>query len=118
MGWTAAARRQYGVRVSTDANSLTDREWAMIAPFMPALKRRGRPRKTDLRLVVDAILYIAWTGCQWRALDQRFPPVSTVQRFFYRWRDDGTLRRINHHLMMASWSASRPTSAPTCHPPL
>jgi transposase len=113
MGWTAAARRQYGVRVSTDANSLTDREWAVIAPFMPDLKTRGRPRKTDLRLVVDAILYIAWTGCQWRALSHRFPPVSTVQRFFYRWRDDGTLRRINHHLMMASREAAGREASPT-----
>lgn len=113
MGWSAAARHQYGGRVSTEANSLTDKEWAEIAPFMPTKKRLGRPRTTDLRSVVDAILYIAWTGCQWRALTDRFPPVSTVQRFFYRWRDDGTLRLINHHLMMASREIAGREASPT-----
>lgn len=113
MGWTATARRQYGCRTSARANGLTDAEWAALAPFMPAQKKLGRPRQTDLRSVVDAILYIAWTGCQWRALTDRFPPVSTVQRYFYRWRDDGTLRRINHHLMMASREAAGREASPT-----
>jgi transposase len=80
---------------------------------MPVRKQLGRPRKTDLRSVVDAILYIAWTGCQWRALTDRFPPISTVQRYFYRWRDDGTLRMINHHLMMASREAAGREASPT-----
>ena len=88
-------------------------EWAALAPFMPVHKTLGRPRHTDLRSVLDAILYIAWTGCQWRALPERFPPVSTVQRYFYRWRDDGTLRRINHHLMMASREAAGRAASPT-----
>jgi transposase len=92
---------------------LTDLEWAALAPFMPVQKQLGRPRKTDLRSVVDAILYIAWTGCQWRALTDRFPPISTVQRYFYRWRDDGTLRRINHHLMMASREAAGREASPS-----
>ena len=107
MGWTATARRQYGCRVSARANGLTDVEWAALAPFMAARKKFGRPRRTDLRSVVDAILYIAWTGCQWRALADRFPPVSTVQRYFYRWRDDGTLRRINRkrHERPRVWAA-------------
>jgi transposase len=113
MGWTATARRHYGRRVSTCANGLTDLEWAALGPFMPVRKQLGRPRKTDLRSVVDAILYIAWTGCQWRALTDRFPPISTVQRYFYRWRDDGTLRMINHHLMMASREAAGREASPT-----
>ena len=113
MGWTATARRQYGRRATASANGLTDVEWAALARFMPPAKKLGRPRKTDLRSVVDAILYIAWTGCQWRALSDRFPPVSTVQRYFYRWRDDGTLRRINHHLMMASREAAGREASPT-----
>jgi len=113
MGWTATARRQYGRRATTCANGLTDTEWAVLARFMPGKKTLGRPRQTDLRSVVDAILYIAWTGCQWRALPDRFPPVSTVQRYFYCWRDDGTLRRINHHLMMASREAAGREASPT-----
>jgi len=56
---------------------------------MPALKHLGRPRETDLRAVVDAILHIARSGCQWRLLPKDFPPFTTVQGYFYDWRDQG-----------------------------
>jgi putative transposase len=79
-----------------------DREWALIAPLLPAAKRGGRPRTTDLRSVVDAILYIASSGCQWRMLPKDFPPVSTVQGYFYAWRDDGLWQGINHLLVMSA----------------
>ncbi len=68
---------------------------------MPEPNRIGRPRKTVLRQVVNAIFYIAATGCQWRMLPKDFPPYSTVQGYFYRWRDDGTWSVMNHHLVMA-----------------
>ena len=61
------------------ASDLIDAEWALIAPFMPVRKLLGRPRGTDLRAVLDAILYIARTGCQWRMLPKDFPPFTTVQ---------------------------------------
>ncbi len=102
MPWTEITRRQYsreGMRYPSD---MTDAEWALIAPFMPAPKRIGRPRTTDLRAVVDAILYMASTGCQWRQLPKEFPPYSTVQVYFYRWSRDGTWVRINHALVMAA----------------
>ena len=63
----------------------------MIAPHLPPAKLLGRPRDTDLRAVVNAMLYLLTTGCQWRLLPKEFPPYTTVQRFFYGWRDDGTL---------------------------
>lgn len=113
MGWTATARRQYGVRVCIGANGLMDKEWGLAASLLPRPAKRGRPRVTDLRAVLDAILYIAWTGCQWRALPERFPPVSTVQRYFYRWRDDGTLRTINHHLLMMAREAKGRDASPS-----
>jgi len=56
---------------------------------MPAAKRLGRPRATELRAVLDATLYIARTGCQWRMLPKDFPPFTTVQGYFYDWRDNG-----------------------------
>jgi len=59
--------------------TLTDAEWALIEPHMPAIKRLGRPRATELRNVLDAILYMARTGCQWRMLPKDFPPFTTVQ---------------------------------------
>ena len=62
------------------ASDLTDAEWRLIEPYMPAVKRLGRPRGTDVRDVVDAISYIARTGCQWRLLPKDFPPFPTVRR--------------------------------------
>jgi len=73
----------------------------------------GRPRTTDLRDVFDAILYIASTGCQWRMLPNDFPPVSTVRRYFYDWRDSGLLRTINHHLVMAARAAMGREASPS-----
>lgn len=73
MAWTETTRRHYqrdGLRYASD---LTDAEWRLIAPFLPAASKVGRPRKTSLRLVVEAILYMASTGCQWRAIPKDFP---------------------------------------------
>jgi transposase len=81
---------------------MTDEAWALIAPFMPARKRTGRPRTTALRDVVDAILYMAATGCQWAMIPNDLPPPSTLQRYFYDWRDSGLLATINHHLVQAA----------------
>lgn len=100
MPWTEITRPQYrraGLRYASDT---TDAEWALIAPFMPERRRLGRPRTTDLRVVMDAILYMAATGCQWRQLPKDFPPYSTVQTYFYRWVRDGTWAGINHALVM------------------
>lgn len=99
MVWTEITRPKYlrvGVRYASD---LTDAEWLIVAPFMPPCSRLGRPREIELRSVVNAILYILATGCQWRALPQEFPARSTVQGYFYRWRDDGTWRWINDALV-------------------
>ena len=59
-------------------SDMTDREWAIIAPLLPPARLGGRPRTVDLRAVVDAILFIASSGCQWRMLPKDFPPRSTV----------------------------------------
>src|SRR6516225_8031926 len=76
-------------------SDITDQQWPLIEPHLPAARPGGRPRKTDLRDVVDAILYLLRTGCQWRYLPLDFPPKSTVWRYFDRWRSDGTLDRIH-----------------------
>ena len=86
MAWTEITRRQYARRTARYASDMTDREWGLVRPFLPMPRRLGRPRTTDLREVVNALLYIATTGCQWRMLPKDFPPCSTVQRYFYEWR--------------------------------
>lgn len=66
MAWTETTRRQYrreGLRYASD---MTDAEWALIEPLMPSASAIGRPRRTSLRRGVEAILYMASTGCQWR----------------------------------------------------
>ncbi len=100
MGWTDFTRRQYARRAMRYASDLTDEEWGLISPCLPEPRRLGRPRKTDLREVVNALLYIATTGCQWRMIPKDFPPFTTVQSYFYAWRATGLWGRINHHLVM------------------
>jgi transposase len=100
VAWTEITRPKYrrdGLRYASDT---TDEEWPVIASRLPAAHRRGRPRETSLRNVVNAIFYIAQSCCQWRMLPKEFPPFTTVQYYFYRWRDDGTWRSINHALVM------------------
>jgi transposase len=99
MAWTETTRRQYrreGLRYASDT---TDGEWATVEALLPPARRLGRPRTSDLRVIVNAILYVLATGCQWRALPTDFPPRSTVQGYFYRWRDDGTWRWLNARLV-------------------
>jgi putative transposase len=76
-------------------SDITDAQWALIEPHIPPEPGGGRPRKTDVRDDLDAILYILRTGCQWRYLPIDFPPKSTVWRYFDQWRQDGTLDRIH-----------------------
>lgn len=73
----------------------------MIEPLTPAPNRIGRPRKTDLREFVNALLYMASSGGAWRLSPMGFPPFSTVQKYFRRWRDEGLLRVIDNELVMA-----------------
>jgi putative transposase len=102
MPWTEITRPQYRRDDLRYASDLRDPERELIAPFMPAERRLGRPRSTDMRSIVDAMFYIASTGCQWRQLPKKFPPYSTVQGYFCRWVRDGRWEVINHALVMAS----------------
>src|SRR6266550_1429547 len=99
MSWTEITRAQYRREGFRYASDMSDEEWALIVPLMPERRWLGRPRTVELRMVVNAILYILATGCQWRALPKDVPPRSTVQGYFYRWRDDGTWHRINNELI-------------------
>jgi putative transposase len=79
------------IAYSTD---LTDEQWAIIAVFMPAPKKRGKKRRVDLREVVNGILYISRTGCQWRNLPHDLPHKNTVWDYFKRFKEDGTWAAI------------------------
>ena len=94
--WTEEQRARHAPRGRRYPSDLTDAEWALIAPFIPPPRSGGRGRKTDMREVMNAILYVLATGCQWRALPKDFPPRSTVYAYFWEWRRYGALDRIHH----------------------
>src|ERR1700736_6639067 len=112
--WTKITRPKYrrdGLRYASDT---TDAEWAVIEPFLPPPhKGRGRPRTTPLRAVMNAIFYLAQSGCQWRLLPKDFPPYTTVQHYFYPWRDSGLWRQINHVLLMLAREAAGREASPS-----
>lgn len=92
------AARRAGLRYDSD---MTDEEWSLVAPLIAPAKRGGRKRTIDVREVLNAIFYILWTGCQWKALPKDFPPKSTVHDYLELWNWDGTLERIHHGLYVA-----------------
>ena len=113
MVWTEITRRQHsrdGMRYESDT---TDSEWSVIEPVLPLASTLGRPRATDMRTVMNAILYIASTGCQWRQLPKDFPPYSTIQGYFYRWSRDGLFASLNYTLVMASREAAGREASPS-----
>jgi transposase len=111
--WTEITRRKYERGGQRYASDLTDGEWALIEPHMPAAKPLGRPREIELRAVLDAILYIARTGCQWRMLPKDFPPFTTVQGYFYDWRDNSLFETINFTLLLQAREAAGREASPT-----
>lgn len=113
MAWTEFTRPNYRRDGLYYASDTTDDEWALIEPWLPAPSRRGRPRVTPLRRVVNAIFYIAQSGCHWRVLPKEFSPFTTVRRCFYRWRDDGTWSSINHALVMQAREMEGREASPT-----
>jgi putative transposase len=79
-------------------DDLTDAQWDLLGPLLPKAKPGGRPRTTDVREVVNAILYLTRTGCGWRHLPHEFPPHPTVHDYHRSWRLDGTWERVNARL--------------------
>ena len=79
-------------------SDLSDAQWAILEPLMPAQKPTGPRLRVDRREVVNAIGYVLRTGCQWRYLPEGFPNWNTVYWYFARWRDDGTWEQINDAL--------------------
>ncbi len=102
MPWTETARLEHDRRGGRYASDPTNRERALIGPFMPSPRRIGRPRTTDLREVMNAILHMASTGCQWACLTKDVPPPATVQRHFHEWRDSGRPKAVNQYLVRAA----------------
>lgn len=113
MTWDDIARKQHNRDHLRYPSDLSDAEWKIIEPFIPPSRSGGRPRKTDMREVVNAILYVAGSGCQWRALPKDFPPVSTVRGYFYEWRNGGLWQTLNHLLVSSTRELEGREASPT-----
>jgi len=112
MGWSKADRETYAVVRSRYSSDMSDTEYALISPLLPARPRRGR-RPTDARLILDAVFYLLRSGCPWRLLPKDFPPFTTVQNRFYAWRDRGLWTQIVAVLVIAAREAEGREAAPT-----
>ena len=96
--WTDKNRPRYSRDHLRYPSDLTDDEWAHIEPLIPPAKRGGGKRRVDMRAIVNGIMYILSTGCQWRYVPKDLPPRSTLHDYFSLWGWDGTLDRIHFAL--------------------
>ena len=111
--WTNENRHRYDRSKLRYPSDLTDPEWALIEPLIPPAKRGGNKRTVVMREVVNAMMYVLGTGCQWRALPKDLPARSTVHRYFTAWSHDGTLTRIHHALYVACRELAEREASPT-----
>jgi transposase len=96
--WTPENRHRYDRSELRYPSDLTDAEWSHVAPLIPPAKRGGNKRTVNVREVVNGLMYILSTGCQWRAIPKDLPPRSTLHDYLELWQWDGTLERIHHAL--------------------
>jgi transposase len=111
--WTDENRARYDRSKLRYPSDLTDEEWALIKPLIPPAKRGGNKRTVVEREIINGIMYILTTGCQWSALPKDLPPRSTVNDYFRRWNGDGTLDRIHHALYVECRALGKREASPT-----
>jgi transposase len=111
--WTTQNRKRYDRSRLRYPSDLTDDEWAHVAPLISPAKRGGNKRTVVVREVMNGIMYILSTGCQWRALPKDLPPRSTVHDYLDLWSYDGTLDRIHHALYVECRQQSERDPSPT-----
>ena len=111
--WTSKNRGRYDRRRLRYPSDLTDEEWALVEPLIPPAKRGGNRRHVVAREVVNGLMYILSTGCQWRAIPTDLPPRSTLYDYFDLWSWDGTLDRIHDALYAQCREAASRVASPT-----
>jgi transposase len=111
--WTPENRKLYERGHLRYPSDLTDEEWEPIMPQIPPAKRGGRKREVDEREILNGIMYVLSTGCQWRALPKDLPAKSTVWHYLDLWSYDGTLERIHHELYVKCREQAGREASPT-----
>jgi len=112
MPWNETDREKYAVIRERYASDLSDEEFALVQPLLPASKPRGR-KPTEPRAILNALFYLVRAGCPWRYLPKDFPPFTTVQNRFYAWRDCGLWEQVVAVLVMAVREAAGKNAAPS-----
>ena len=111
--WTSKNRGRYDRSKLRYPSDLTDEEWALVEPLIPPGKRGGGKRTVVKREVMNGVMYVLSTGCQWRAIPKELPPRSTLYDYFDLWSWDGTLQRIHHALYVECREQEDREASPT-----
>ena len=111
--WTTDNRVKYDRDRLRYPSDLTAAEWALVEPLIPPAKRGGRDREVNAREVVNGIMYVLSTGCQWRYIPKDLPPKSTLYDYLVRWNDDNTLTAIHHALYLQCREMMQREPSPT-----
>jgi transposase len=111
--WTSRNRARYDRSKLRYPSDVTDEEWKLIEPLIPPGKSGGGKRTAIMREVVNGLMYVLSTGCQWRAIPKDLPPKSTVYDYFDLWTYDGTLQRIHHALYEQCREQAQREASPT-----
>jgi len=111
--WTTENRSRYDRSKLRYPSDLSDEEWAVIKPLIPPAKSGGNKRTVDEREIVNGLMFILSTGCQWASLPTDLPPRSTVNYYFCRWNHDRTLDRVHHALYVQCRELAGREASPT-----
>src|SRR5450755_3249017 len=111
--WTSKNRRRYDRSKLRYPSDLTDDEWQLVEHLIPPGKPGGGRRTVIMREVVNGLMYVLSTGCQWRAVPKDLPPKSTIYEYFDLWTYDGTLERIHYALYEQCREQARREASPT-----
>jgi transposase len=111
--WTSQNRARYDRNKLRYPSDLTDDEWGLVEPLIPPGKRGGGKRTVIMREVVNGLMYVLSTGCQWRAIPKDLPPKSSVYGYFDLWTYDGTLERIHYALYQQCRDRAQREASPT-----
>ncbi len=111
--WTTKNRPRCARDKLRYPSDLTDEEWSLIEPLIPPAKHGGRKREVVMREVVNGVMYVLSTGCQWRYIPKDLPPRSTVHDYLTRWNHDGTIEMIHYALYVQCREAIGREASPT-----
>ena len=111
--WTTENRPRYDRDKLRYPSDLTDEEWSLVEPLIPPAKRGGRKREVSVREVVNGVMYVLSTGCQWRYIPKDLPPRSTVNDYFCLWSHNGTLEKIHDVLYVKCREQAEREASPT-----